>query len=874
MDSSHSSARSVVSHNSVSSDVAVGSSVPSGTVLNAFAEEIVAYENDSNETHAVKKLNALCTPESFVTHSNFDTPGGTVYYIPKVSTDVLLVKGTVYDSVEDCVVAYMKYAAEAGFVVRRSCQKRMLNGDVKQKYLVCNRMGCPKGIHVDTLDLGNSDKQKRNSNLHITGCKARAVFNLDTCTRKFVLHVFDTIHNHELEREEYKHLSKTERQLTYMEQAFIVKAASVNIGATRAHHLLTGIKGYYLFVHGTTVDFKNFFRSVNCYIGDSDAQMLIHKMENRKKHVSDFSFDYLVENAELTAIFWADEVSKYNYREFGDVVSFDATFKTNKKCVTVAAGLLKNETTKSYIVVIDQDGAMRNAIEAEFGGSKHRLCMWHITQKLPAKTDFKEKLNKIVWNMYIGLEEFEYKWEKLMEEFKLENHKWLTKMFNIRSTWIPAYFIDSPLCGLMRTTSRLESENSFFSHFTNSGSTLMNFMNCFETAMEKQRHVQERMDHKTIDTFPKLKTLLKIERHASNVYTRSLFELVQKEIFVGLFYCQIDSKCLVEGSEVCIIKESPYVYEIPNKKKKKPQYVDKGNDKAEENDNVDLFFKKDGLYKVLRNIGDGSIVCSCQLFVRVGILCKHIFCVFKNANVEIIPQQYILRRWTKNLIPAALRNKRNRYGEKNVVVENYANEATLIVDHCVHLLSKDEPRLGSFIEKLKSLKKEVEVDCPNPPSNNKTDNLEQLVGVPKPAAVDVNNPVVGSTKGRKKLRIKGGKEKAIEKGLKGRNSCSMCGGTDHNKRTCPRRFEVQDEVVVQKEVGQEEVVVQKEVCQEEVVQEKVDLAEDKEELVEEDEDLIHEYVDFGPMTFQQTVCLFLISCIICDIILKSYMILH
>ncbi|GJW73769.1 protein FAR1-related sequence 5 [Tanacetum coccineum] len=1134
IDSSHSSARSIVSHNYVSSDVVVRSFVPSGNVLNAFAEEIVAYEKDSNETHAVKKLNALCTPESFVTHSNFDTPGGTVYYIPKVSADVLLVKGNVYDSVDDCVVAYMKYAAEAGFVVRRSCQKRMLNGDVKQKYLVCNRMGCPKGIHVDTLDLGNSDKQKRNSNLHITGCKARAVFNLDTCTRKFVLHVFDTIHNHELEREEYKHLSKTERQLTYMEQAFIVKAASVNIGATRAHHLLTGIKGSYLLVHGTTVDFKNFFRSVNCYIGDSDAQMLIHKMENRKKHVSDFSFDYLVENAKLAAIFWADEVSKYNYREFGDVVSFDATFKTNKykmvfvpftvidnhkKYVTVAAGLLKNETTKSYIwllkafmeafgkapsiIVTDQDGAMRNAIEAEFGGSKHRLCMWHITQKLPAKicakiydeTDFKEKLNKIVWNMYIGPEEFEavdlaqlslsfclaeakeesdrettcvkkldalctpesfvthsnfdtpggtvyyipkvyadvllvkgnvydsvddcvvaymkYVAEAGMgcpkgihvdtldlgnsdkqkrnsklhitgckaravfnldtrtrkfvlnvfdtihnHELEREEYKHLSKtgrqytymeqafivkvasvnigatithhlLTGIKGSYLLVHgtivdfknFFRSVNCyigdsdaqmlihkmenrkkhvsdflfdylvenaelsaifwadevskynyrkfgdvvsfdatfktnkykmllkafmkafgkapsivvidqdGAMRNaieadfggskhrlcmwhiTQKLhakicakiydetdfkeklnkivwnmyigpeesESENSFFSYFTNSGSTLMNFMNCFETAMEKQRHIQERMDHKTIDIVPKLKTLLKIERHASNVYTRSLFELVQKEIFVGLFYCQIDSKCLVEGSEV------------------------------------------------LRNVGDGSVVCSCQLFVRVGILCKHIFCVFKNANVEMIPQQYILRHWTKNLIPAALRNTRNRYGERNVVVENYVNEATSFVDHCVQLLSKDESRLGAFIEKLKSLKKEVEADCPNPSSKNKTDNLEQLVGVPKPPVVDVNNPTVGSTKGRKKLRIKGGKEKAIEKSLKGRNSCSLCGGTNHNKRTCPGRFEVQDEVVVQKEV-----------CQEEVVQEKVDLAEDEEELVEEDEDLIHE----------------------------------
>ncbi|GJY93103.1 FAR1-related sequence 5-like protein [Tanacetum coccineum] len=375
-------------------------SVPSGTVLNGFTEEIIAYEKEIDEIHAVKKLDALCsTPESFVTHSNFDTHGGTVYYILKVSADVLLVKGNVYDSVDDCVD------------------------------------GCPKGIHIDTLDLANSDKQKRNSNFHITGCKALAVFNLDTHTRKFVLKVFDTIHNHELEHEEYKHLSKTERQLTYMEQAFIVKAASVNIGATRAHHLLTGINGSYLLVHGTTVDFKNFFRSVNGYIGDSDAQMLIHKMENRKKHVSDFLFDYLVENTKLTAIFWADEVSKYDYKEFGNVVSFDATFKINKykmvfvpftaidnhrKCVTVAVAFGKAPS----IVVTDQDEAMRNAIKAEFGGSKHRLCMWHITQKLPAKicakiydeTDFKDKLNKIVWNIYIGPEEFEFRWGKLMEE--------------------------------------------------------------------------------------------------------------------------------------------------------------------------------------------------------------------------------------------------------------------------------------------------------------------------------------------------------------------------------------------------------------------------------------------------------------------------
>lgn len=73
----------------------------------------------------------------------------------------------------------------------------------------------------------------------------------------------------------------------------------------------------------------------------------------------------------------------------------------HRKCVTVGSGLLKNETTESYIwllqafkkafvrspkiIVTDQDGAMRNAVAEVLPDSKHRLCMWHIMQKLPAK---------------------------------------------------------------------------------------------------------------------------------------------------------------------------------------------------------------------------------------------------------------------------------------------------------------------------------------------------------------------------------------------------------------------------------------------------------------------------------------------------------
>ena len=73
----------------------------------------------------------------------------------------------------------------------------------------------------------------------------------------------------------------------------------------------------------------------------------------------------------------------------------------HKKCVNLGSGMLLREDTEAYtwlltsfmtayekqptMVVTDQDGAMKRAIEAVLTESTHRLCMWHIMQKVPAK---------------------------------------------------------------------------------------------------------------------------------------------------------------------------------------------------------------------------------------------------------------------------------------------------------------------------------------------------------------------------------------------------------------------------------------------------------------------------------------------------------
>ncbi|XP_076927162.1 protein FAR-RED IMPAIRED RESPONSE 1-like [Bidens hawaiensis] len=99
-----------------------------------------------------------------------------------------------------------------------------------------------------------------------------------------------------------------------------------------------------------------------------------------------------------------------------------------------------------------------------------------------------------------------------MVEFELDNNKWLTDMYKIRFDWIPAFYRDELLSGLMRTTSRSESENHFFGKATNSQLTLVRFFNHFDFCMEIQRYNGRQCDHDSRYTYPQLETRSYLER--------------------------------------------------------------------------------------------------------------------------------------------------------------------------------------------------------------------------------------------------------------------------------------------------------------------------------------------------------------------------
>lgn len=117
----------------------------------------------------------------------------------------------------------------------------------------------------------------------------------------------------------------------------------------------------------------------------------------------------------LANCFWIDSRSKMAYKYFGDVVTFDSTYLTNKykmsfvpftgvnhhqQSILFSCALLWDETIESFFwllstwleamsgissktIITDQDVAISNAVAKVFPKVNHHYCMWYIEKKVP-----------------------------------------------------------------------------------------------------------------------------------------------------------------------------------------------------------------------------------------------------------------------------------------------------------------------------------------------------------------------------------------------------------------------------------------------------------------------------------------------------------
>ncbi|XP_071734227.1 protein FAR1-RELATED SEQUENCE 5-like [Rutidosis leptorrhynchoides] len=506
--------------------------------------------------------------------------------------------------------------------------------------------------------------------------------------------------------------------MRYFDMNFVQDLASKsNIGPMLAHHINCDISGGYDMVGPTNVDYKNFRRDLLRHIGETDAHIVIENLLRKK------------------------ELSKMNYKEFGDIVSFDATYGTNrynmrfvpitgidnhKKLVIFGAALLSRETIDSYkwfidcilktfstepdLVTTDQDPAVLEAVAEKFKTTKHRLCMWHISQKL------KDKVGYI-----------------LIEDFELDGAKWFDNMYAIMEMWIPCFFRDVPMNGLMRTSSLSESENSFFSKCKNKHSNLVDFFSRFDVAMDKQHHNARLIDSQMESRSIKCRTVKPIELQARDV-------------------------CVADGDDelkkICEVQEKF----IPPRKKL--------------------------IYKISFHSVSGEAHCSCLLFNREGRLYRHIFHVYEINDIFKIPKQHILRRWTRdaseslNVIFASV----NYHSDAYLITKHLINTFRRVVSNC----KNDKEILQLFSDRFDGFVKEFAHSIPDQHSSvTKVQQIENVLGFSKPSNVKVHAPVVVPNKGqRSSKRYKSAREEAASKSSVNRRKCQRCKGIGHNVRTC------------------------------------------------------------------------------------------
>jgi MULE transposase domain len=137
----------------------------------------------------------------------------------------------------------------------------------------------------------------------------------------------------------------------------------------------------------------------------------------QKKQEEDPDFFFAIEPDEdgfAKNIFWIDGRARRAYQEFGDVVTFDTTYQTNKYNMPLAPfidqnhhrhsiffgmALLRNEGAPSFnwlfktwleacmydklpkAIITDQCLAMAKAVEQVFPNTIHRRCQWHVMRK-------------------------------------------------------------------------------------------------------------------------------------------------------------------------------------------------------------------------------------------------------------------------------------------------------------------------------------------------------------------------------------------------------------------------------------------------------------------------------------------------------------
>ncbi|KAH9770311.1 protein FAR1-RELATED SEQUENCE [Citrus sinensis] len=416
--------------------------------------------------------------------------------------------------------------------------------------------------------------------------------------------------------------------------------------------------------HGLSLD-----KTRRLQLEEGDAMALLKYSQKKQAKCNGFFSIDLDEEDRLKNVFWADPRSRAAYKYFGDVITFDSAYLTNKydmpftpfvgvnhhgQSILLGCILISREDTEIFTwlfevwlscmsdsppfsIITDQDKAMQKAIENVFSTTRYRWCLWHIKKKVSDKLwAFKEReciISSLLSTIYDSLssDAFEEAWHVMITEYDLWDNDWFNGLYEERHRWVPCYLKDYFWAG-MSTTQRSESMNAFFDGFVNSKTNLKQFVKQYENALRRKAELEWQADAKCFSKRTPCVSKYEMKRQVEEVYTISKFKEFQEEL-TALMYCDILD---FVGS----------IYKI-----------------------IESFGQgRRGIFEVVFEEAECEVNCICSKFQFRGILCRHALAVLIRDLVELLLERYILSRWRKDVRRCYSKVKVS-YGVQNLSIQ-------------------------------------------------------------------------------------------------------------------------------------------------------------------------------------------------------------
>ncbi|RWR80203.1 protein FAR1-RELATED SEQUENCE 5-like protein [Cinnamomum micranthum f. kanehirae] len=707
------------------------------------------------------------------------TPSSSSFvHYPVVDENTTPKLGMHFDDLDEAYNFYNAYGKLAGFSIRKESSNRGKDGEVVWKRFVCSGQGKTDEKHwIDKEFVQRRRMQTR------FDCKAQLQVKIDK-SGGYVVSKFVPQHSHAPTTPSKRLMLRSRRQVPESKRQIINTYDSANVRSKQQMQVLASQSGGLDKIGFTDTNAKNHRRDEKEKKRGLDGQLLFQLFENRKEMGSGFT--YTIErdaDKKITHVFWANGAFRSAYKVFGDVVTFDTTYKTNCCGLTFAAfvgcnhhgqttlfgcGFLPNEKTESFEwlfrkwleamsfsppkrIITDQDLAITKAIKNVMPNTVHRYCLWHILDKLPSNLGgvhihndgLIDMIKKCVHNSQTS-SHFESYWNQIITDNKLMENEWLADIYKIRHMWVPAY-IKENFFGGMSTTHRSESMNAFVKQYVEYTNSLLDFILRFDTGVERLRYLEKKEDFENSNGRPEMKTCSPLEKQMANIYTKNLFYKFQDELFMIM---SLGVKLVTEDDVSCNFVVKNFLDE---------QEIER-----------EILWKKDEMHAY----------CSCKKFEFEGIPCRHLLSVLRHLSIPYVPERYILKQWTKGVT-------------KEILVDD-VEIGSATVNSCLARHSHLSCMFAGLIdiasqsregfEFLVSSYTELEMKLRQVTLNNPTDiSIDNGEGLVDSNVVEYHEPSHAVTKGCAK-RLKSSKENATKGRL-----CRGCNkrGVSHDKRNCP-----------------------------------------------------------------------------------------